>query len=407
VAYWVRYLDPAALTVREERMDADSEAALRERMALNGWHVLQLQARRDWRFTSGAVRRRAGSHLRKASDTALFCRELKALTAAGLSIVEALEALAQQESDLDHRAAATAMPLLQRLRAGRALSAAMVDVGGFPPLLVASIQSSERTSNLADALDAYLHYDEMVGTLRRRIVSAAMYPAIVTGLGLLIAVFLLWVVIPRFASLYGQMGQGAGTATAMLLGLSRALHASPWIVPVIGASIGMLLVWAVSSGRAAQVCRAVMSRWPLLARPLRHFELARLYEALALLFRGGFSLHESLGLCQGMASTGAAQERLRSAQAAIERGVSVSQAFSSGGLTDDITQRLLRASERGGDFGAVLLAISRRHATAFDTFIERATRIVEPVLLLGVALLVGGMVVLLYMPIFDIASAIR
>ena len=403
----VRFLDPQAMAVREQRMAAQSEADLRERIVDSGWQVLHVEPVSSWRIDFGAWGRRRGSGVRKASEIALFCRELKALTSAGLSVVEALEALAAQQAAADIGDLAVAGQLLQRLRAGRSLSAAMSDAGGFPALLIASIQSSERTSNLGDALDAYLHYDDMIGALRRRIVSAALYPAIVVSLGIVISVFLLWVVIPRFASLYGQMGQGAGTATAMLLGLSKLLHEAPWLVPVVAVSALALLGWLVSGGRASAIGRALVLRWPLLARPVRHFELARLYEALALLFRGGFSLHESLALCQGIAPSRLARDRIRQAQEAIERGVSVAQAFAAGGLTDDITQRLLRASDRGGDFGAVLLAISRRHASAFETFVERATRVVEPVLLLGVALLVGGRVVMLYMTIFYIASAIR
>ena len=405
--YRVRVLDPQAMAVREQRMAAQSEADLRQRVAQSGWQVLEVEAVSSWRIDWDAWGRRRRSGVRKTSEIALFCRELKGLTSAGLSVVEALEALEAQQAAADAGDLAVAGQLLQRLRAGRSLSAAMADAGGFPALLIASIQSSERTSNLGDALDAYLHYDDMIGALRRRIVSAALYPAIVVSLGIVISVFLLWVVIPRFASLYGQMGQGAGTATAMLLGLSKLLHEAPWLVPVVAVSALALLGWLVSGGRASAIGRALVLRWPLLARPVRHFELARLYEALALLFRGGFSLHESLALCQGIAPSRLARDRIRQAQQAIERGVSVAQAFAAGGLTDDITQRLLRASERGGDFGAVLLAISRRHASAFETFVERATRVVEPVLLLGVALLVGGMVVMLYMPIFDIASAIR
>ncbi|HYE71060.1 MAG TPA: type II secretion system F family protein [Aquabacterium sp.] len=403
----VRFLDPQAMAVRQQRMAAQSEADLRQQLAHRGSQVLQVEPASAWRLDLSGWRRSRGGGLRKTSEIALFCRELRALTTAGLSVVEALEALAAQQVATDEGELAVAGLLLQRLRAGRSLSAAMADAGGFPPLLIASIQSSERTSNLADALDAYLHYDEVIGTLRRRIVSAALYPAIVVALGLLIAVFLLWVVIPRFASLYGQMGQGAGTATVVLLELSKALREAPWLVPVAGLVFVMLAGWLVSGGRAAALGRALTVRWPLLARPARHFELARLYEALALLCRGGFSLHESLALCQGIAPSRAARGRIQQAQEAVERGVSVSHAFAAGGLTDDITQRLLRSSERGGDFGAVLMAISKRHASAFETFVERATRVVEPVLLLGVALLVGGMVVLLYMPIFDIASAIR
>lgn len=403
--FHVRYLDAAAMAVHETRLDAPDEAAARLRLQAEGRQVLALRPAFGWRLGE-----RADGHRRSAAEIAIFCRELRALTSAGLSVVEALEALAAHQHTQRGAAGApnaVSAQLLGRLRAGRSLSSAMGDVGGFPALLVASVQSSERTSNLADALDAYLRYDELVGALRRRIVSAALYPAIVVGLGLVIAVFLLWVVIPRFASLYGQMGQGVGSATAALLGLSRALRESPWIVPLGLALVAGLVLWLAQRGRMAAGLRFVATRVPALMRPARHFELARLFEALALLVKGGFSLHESMQLCQGIAASPAARERIERARQAIERGASVSDACTLADLTDEITQRLLRAGERGGDFGAVLQAISRRHATAFETIVERATRVVEPLLLLGVALLVGGMVVLLYMPIFDIASAIR
>lgn len=402
----VRYLDAAAMLIREQRLDAPDEAALRTRLQNEGKQALAVRPVREWRLGFPA----AASARRSVAEVALFCRELRALTGAGLSVVEALDALAAQQGAGTTSMAAgqdVAGLLLARLRAGRSLSSAMADVGGFPPLLVASIQSSERTSNLGDALDAFLRYDEVIGTLRRRVISAALYPMIVVTLGLLIAVFLLWVVIPRFGSLYGQMGQGAGTATAALLGLSSALHQSPWIVPTALAVLGALVAWGATGGRAQRALRFLIAHVPALARPARHFELARLFEALALLVKGGFSLHEAFELCRNMADAPASRQRIVLAQQGIERGVSVSRACAAADLTDEITERLLRASERGGDFGAVLQAISRRHSSAFETFVERATRIVEPVLLLGVALLVGGMVVLLYMPIFDIASAIR
>ncbi|MBX9715155.1 MAG: type II secretion system F family protein [Burkholderiaceae bacterium] len=126
-----------------------------------------------------------------------------------------------------------------------------------------------------------------------------------------------------------------------------------------------------------------------------------------MLVRGGYSLHEAIGLCVGVSDGAEGAERLRQVQASIERGASVALAFSAADMTDAVTERLLRAGDRGGDFHRVLKAIGDRHAHAFETFVERATRVVEPVLLLLVALVVGGMVLLLYMPIFDIAASVR
>jgi len=392
----LRVLDPIAQQVRDLQVEARDDAAARTAAQTQGLQVLSVEP----------VRRQKPTSARMQGDIALFCRELRALTLAGLSVVEALEALAERQASRSEGGGLYA-DLLARLRAGRALSAAMRDLGVFPELLLASVQSSERTSNLPEALDAYLKFDEMVSKLGRKVVSAALYPGIVMGLGLLIAFFLLWVVMPRFAVLYGQMGQDAGAATVLLLEFSQLLHRAPWALPALLLTLIGLAGWMLSAGR----WRLVLDRWvdwvAPLARQRRHFEHARVFEALALLVRGGYSFHEALRLCAETAGSAQARARVVVAQQAVEQGHSVSKACAGAGLTDPITLRLLRAGERGGDFAALLHAISLRHAEAFETFVERATRLVEPVLLLGVALLIGGMVVMLYMPIFDIASSVR
>lgn len=397
------------MMVRESQVVADSEPAARERFAAAGMQVLSVR-KSGWSWQRGRARTKAPRVAKRSRhEVALICKELRALLVAGLSVVEALEALAAQQTavGVQRQAVDVFAALLARLRSGRPLSAALSDVGGFPALLTASVQSSERTSNLVQALDAYLRYDEMVGALLRKVVSAALYPAIVVTLGLVISVFLLWVVVPRFASLYGQMGSGAGTATVLLLKISMALKTHPALVPLGVLSLVGLIAFLVNGGRWQALLQWLTEGVPMLNRQGQHFERARLFEALALLVRGGYSLHEALELCKGIAASQAARQRIAQAQAGIERGSSASLSFAGASLTDEVTERLLRAGERGGDFAEVLQAISRRHATIFETFVERATRVVEPLLLLGVALLIGSMVVLLYMPIFDIAGSIR
>jgi len=388
-----RLFDPASRAVQLRHVEAADEQAARALLAGGGATVLALRAVRRARAAAPAAARH---------DLALWCRELRALLQAGLSVVEALDALgAAAGPDSIYEA------LLARLREGKALSTAMHDVGGFPPLLVASVRASERTSDLTHALDAYLRFDDMVGGLRRKVISAALYPALVVALGSLIAVFLLLVVIPRFAKLYGEAGAEVSVATHALLAFSAALSTQPWLVPVALAVLAVVGLWAGTGGRPRRAGAWLVGAWPWLGRQVAHFERARLFEALALLVHGGYSLHEALGVCLSLAQGPASHTQLTLARQRIEQGASASGGFQAAGLTDAVTERLIRAGERGGDFDRVLRAIAERHRQAFETFVERATRIVEPVLLLGVALMVGAMVVLLYMPVFDIAASVR
>jgi general secretion pathway protein F len=388
-----RLFDPVRREVQLRQLQAADEAAARVLLAEGGATVLALRVLRGRAAKPPAARR---------TDLALWCRELRALLQAGLSVVEALDALGAAAGP-----ESVYQLLLARLREGKALSTAMQDVGGFPPLLVASVRASERTSDLTHALDAYLRFDDMVGGLRRKVVSAALYPALVVALGGLIAVFLLLVVVPRFASLYGESGAQVSAATRAVLAFSATLSAQPWLVPIGLVALLCFLAWAATGGRPQRAGAWIVDTWPWLGRQVAHFERARLFEALALLVHGGYSLHEALGVCLGLAQGPRAHGQLVAARQRIEQGASASAGFQSAGLTDTVTERLIRAGERGGDFDRVLRAIAERHRQTFETFVERATRIVEPVLLLGVALMVGSMVVLLYMPVFDIAASVR
>jgi general secretion pathway protein F len=388
-----RCFDPKSMAVAERLLDVPDEAAARALLAGDGMALLSCRPAEH-------ARRRA------QAPVAVFCRELRSLVGAGLSVVEALEALSEASSR-QAEGAGLHDALLQRLKTGRSLSAAMGDVGGFPQLLVASVRASERTSNLPQALDAYLQFDDAVTRLGRRVVSAALYPAIVAALGVVIGIFLLWVVLPRFAALYAQMGHGAGGITHALVAASRVLRDAPWLMPVALGSLAALALWLRDRQRWRSLLGWSTRHLPWLRRAWRDFELARQFEALALLVRGGYSVPEGLTLCSSLGGSAAGHDGLEHARRAVESGQSVSRAFAAAGMTDAVTERLLRAGERGGDFAAVLQAIAARHAAAFETFVERATRLVEPLLLLVVALVIGGMVIMLYMPIFDIASSVR
>lgn len=381
------------MTVAERVLDVQDEAAANNLLTTQGLVLLSCKP-------VGRVARRTGA------SVALFCKELRSLVGAGLSVVEALEALSEANARQGEK---VGLPdsLLQRLRAGRSLSDSMADVGGMPPLLVASVHASERTSQLPQALDAYLQFDDAVSKLRRQVVSAALYPAIVTGLGAAIGVFLLWVVLPRFAALYAQMGQGASGVTHALVQFSRVLRDTPWLIPLLLTALAAIALRLRQEGRWRDIANLMTKRLPWLRAVRRDFELSRQYEPLALLVRGGYSVPESLSLCSNLDGAALTQDALLRARQAVDAGWPVSRAFAAAGMTDSITERLLRAGERGGDFAAVLQAIAARHAQAFQTFVERATRLVEPLLLLLVALVIGGMVVMLYMPIFDIAASVR
>lgn len=396
--YAVRYFEPALSRVVDEEVDADSEAELRARLRQNKCTVLALHA------AAGASI--AVSSGRAAFDVAWWCRELRTLLKAGMTVVEAIETLHAQANS--GRRAEVHARLLRSLRQGQSLSNAMRSCGdAFSDVLVASVAASERTSTLVEALDDYLRYDEMLRRLRKQAVSAAIYPLVVVALGALISLFLLFYVVPRFSRMYTDVSRELSGATQAVLWLSAVMRERSGVV--LGALAGVAggAAWAWRRGWVAAAAAALAASVPSLQRQLDEYKYAKLYQSLALMFRGGYTLDEALAVCEGLRLGGRFTPALAGARGQLARGRSVSASFSEAGLTDTVSQRLLAVGERTGGFDAVLQTVADRHADAFATFVERATRIIEPVLLLVVALVVGGIVVMMYMPIFDIANSVR
>ena len=393
----VRYFDPVRATVAQERAEAASEAVLREQWAQDGRIVLSLKAERD----RGAAADKRALPL----DIAWWCRELGTLLNAGMNVVEALETL-----DAQSRGTAREhvhVGLLRSLREGRSLSRAMQESAAFPAVLIASVKASERTSTLTAALEDYLRYHEMLERLRRQVLSAAIYPGVVVSLGALISMFLLLYVMPRFSRMYVDFHGEVSMPTRALMLLSHLLQDRlPLVIGGLVAA-GVVVVWLWREGKIQEAAAKIVGGIGPLRSQWEHFRRAKLYQSLALMFRGGYTLDEALQVSEGMHLGPETSRSIAVARSELARGRSVSMAFGEAGLTDVVSKRLLAVGERSGGFDAVLQTIADRHALAFTTFIERATRIVEPLLLLIVALVVGGIVVMMYMPIFDIANGVR
>lgn len=390
--YAVRWFDVTTETIREERVEASSEEAAASRWRSSGQAVIAVERLRVPLSTRT-----------QRFDVAWWCRELRTLLLAGMTVVEAIATLnAQGRTRSDVNAT-----LLAHLEQGKSLSAAMQLTTAFPAVLIAGVKSGEMTSGLASALEDYLKYHDMLARLRKQVTSAAIYPALVVGLGGVIAIFLLLFVIPRFASMYGELHGPVSLATRVLVATSRGLANNGTLLGALVAAGIVALAWAWRTGAVARLAIATVEAIPALRAQADEHRLAKFYQALALMFRGGYTLDAALHHSAGLALGARLSQATQAAEASLARGQRVSKAFTDAGLADPVAERLLAVGERTGNFDRVLQAIAERHAERFTTFVERTTRLVEPVLLLLVALVVGGIVVAMYMPVFDIASSVR
>jgi general secretion pathway protein F len=384
-------------SVSERRVVAVDESELRSSLESHGYAVLTVQRAAD-------AKRKSGNEPKDKYP--VFCREIRTLIQAGMTIVEAVDTLSAR-ARLEGRPDSLSAELLSRLQQGQSLSVALSSLPDVSMVLVAAVRAGERTSNLVEALDDYLRYDTMIVGLRQKLISAAIYPAVVTALGLGISVFLLTVVMPNFARMYDNLQSGRAGRASFMIVISQFM-AQYRVAVLIGLVLLVcVLVYWVRSGAAKRWMLQLAQENAWLKSRIADFELAMMYQALTLLLKGGYPMTEAMGVATQSALSKQLKSGLTVAMAQVERGGSLSQALSDAKLCDEVGRRLMAAAERNGDFHLAADVVSRMHGERFELFVGRMTRIIEPVLLLGVALIVGGIVVMMYLPVFEMATRLK
>lgn len=373
----------------------DAHAQLRAKQLT----ALSLKEVSGW---AGFAGNRSKSH---RFDLMLFAQELHALIAAGLSVVEALEALSERASSEGYRS--ILLRLLTHLREGQRLSGALaIQSHIFPPLFIGVIQAAEGTSDLPRSLERYISYESRLQGLRYKITSAAIYPSILLGVGGAVALFLLGYVVPRFSSVYKGSGRPLPWASQLLLdwGQFAANHAIGFVTGL--AVLAVAAVWGIRHTLKTAGWWQLLSWLPGAQARLQALELSRLYLTLGMLLEGGIPIARAMQLGEAVLSLTRVQA-LQAAQLAVSQGTSLSSAFEQNGLSTPISVRLLRVGEQTGQLGVMLSRTAVFYDNETSRWIERFTKMFEPILMAAIGIVIGLIVILLYMPIFDLAGSLQ
>jgi general secretion pathway protein F len=364
---------------------------------------LELQ---DLRIISLAPTRRLRTLRRQPQlQLSVFSQQLVSLLDAGLSLVEALEALAEREGSSG--AHSVLDQVLARLYEGQTLGTALSEhPRTFPPLYVASVRASERTGALQEALSRYIAYQVQADALKKTLVNACIYPAVLLGAGLLVTLFLMGYVVPRFSSIYEDVGTDLPFASRVLLQWGQLLDAHAGLV-----ALGFLaFLGAAGYGLTRPEVRARVGEWitrvPAVGRQLHLYQLARLYRTAGMLLRGGMPVVTALTMSAGLLRAGA-RPAFAAATQAVREGRSIAEAMETNGLTTPVAARMLRVAERSGRMGEMMERIAAFCDEELARWVAVVTRLIEPLLMTVIGLIIGVIVVLMYFPIFQLAGSIR
>ena len=334
----------------------------------------------------------------------LFSQELAVLLAAGIPLLEAVVTLREKEDS-----AAIAGVLSQvagALQQGEALSAALGrQTEAFDALFVAVVAAAERSGQLAQALRAHAAYLHWVETLRHKLAGALVYPLLLVGSSGAVMLFLLMFVVPRFAGVLEGVAGEMPAGSRWLLQVGQWFGAHPGTVLVLLVLAGFALLLGARSAWARARLSAVAWSLPLLGNRLRLLALARLFRTLGMLLAAGVPAVSAMCTARSVVAPhlrGALDE----ATDAVSRGLSMSAAFDAAGLCTPVSSRMLRVGERSGALGPMLDQAAAFYDEELVRLGDLVTQLVNPVLMLLMGGLIGAVVVLLYLPIFQLAEQV-
>lgn len=383
---------------RVEAMQVEASTAdeARHYVASMGWRLLALERAGG----TSAWRARGGRF-----NLPVFNQQLHSLLDAGQPVVDAIDILAGNDRAFRHQAVYQA--LLNSLRHGRQLSDAMAAQPGiFPPLYVAMLRSSETTGSIRASISRYMQYQRQLDDIRGKLLSAAIYPAILVAVGSLVIAFLLLYVVPRFSAVFDDVSTRGAQLSGFIQawgGFVRTHPGAAWAgFALIGAAIALLLLHPAPRSWLLQ--RLLASPW--LGERLKVLQLARLYRTLGLLLRSGLPLLSAIRLTEGSLPANL-QPGLRRTAAEVSEGKPLSMVMAGQALGTEVAYRLLVAGESSGNLDEMMERIADFYDQEVASWIDLAGRLIEPILMVGIGLVIGAVVLMLYIPIFDLANAIQ
>jgi general secretion pathway protein F len=398
--YWVRVCDPPASPL-QRRVQAADAGAVPAALGLPPWKVLDIRlAERPSTLAAFAASRR-----RPRLQPRLVAQELAVLLDAGVPLLEALQTLREKGGQAPASAALDAV--IDALRNGQPLSAALrCTEGEFDELFIALVAASERSGQVAAVLRHHAAYLGWSETLRARLVAASVYPALLLVAGGAVVMFLLLFVLPRFAGVFDGMRTDlpVGSRLLMDLGVAAAAHPQLALAVALALPVGLLLAW--QHGPTRQRLAGLAWRAPALGPRLRTVALARLYRCVGLLARAGVPLTSALRLAEDVLAA-PLRPALRAAAAEVAAGHRLSEAWLRHGLVTPAALRMLRVGEGSGELAAMLERAAAFHDEEIAQMSELVTRVVNPLLMLVMGVIIGGIVVLMYLPIFTIMEQVQ
>lgn len=345
----------------------------------------------------------------KSRDQLNLTRELSDLIASGMTLGDALHVLARRDAGRATAQSEIVAALRDQIIRGRSLSQALADFPqDFTPLYVSMVRAGEAAGALAETLDRIAHHMERTQAAREKVLSALVYPVIVLSVGVATMIFIMVYVVPRFASMFEGLGRAMPAATRILIGIS--VWFTGWraalLLGVIVLLVALLRQWRRTPAGGHAWDRALL-RLPIVRSIAASSAYMHFAQTLSSLLANGVPILQALTIVEQTVGNRVVAGEIRAARERVTDGSSISEPLAAGGVFPRLLTDMLAVGERSGNVPGALQHIARRYENELDRSVKIMTTMLEPILIVVMAVLVGFVVISLLLAVFDITSGLK
>jgi type IV pilus assembly protein PilC len=387
----------------EKTLIAQTKPSLNAQLEREGFFVIEIK-RSDGvgaLIKGGMVGKRV-----RLKDLMMFNQEFSVLIRAGLTIISALEVI------IEKRGSDEFTRVLTEVRNDISSGSSLSDAFGkhphlFSALYIASLKAGERSGNIPSSLARYIGYVKKALEIRRKMVTASVYPIILTAVSVFVILFLMIYVVPSFTGTYLEAGAKLPALTVFLVESSHRLKEYFLVILLIAALLALGYRAYAGSEKGRITVDRVKLGIPFLGSLFIDYSLSKMSRTLATVLQGGMPLLDSLRVSSGTLDNEFLKAKLDRAAEEIEKGAGFSEAVSNTKAFPRLAMSMLEAGEKSGALDQVLNDIADFYDNEIDGRLSILTSSVEPALMVIMGLLIGFIVLAMYMPIFQMAGTIQ
>ena len=392
----------AAGEIIEGTYAADNEARLRHDFETQGLHVLSLRQRSALAGIALVPKRRKIAH----HEFLVFNQEFATLLKAGMPLVQSIDLLRHQIVNTVFRRVLD--DVYEKVRGGIALSDAFGDHGDlFPRVYTASLLAGERSGNLDAILRRYVAYEKVIDTVRRRTISALIYPIILIVLAIGLVAIIVLRVVPAFSDFYASFDAELPFSTRVILGVSNFAQQQYLLVTAIAVmASAALTAWIRRPGQRARFDHAVLAI-PFIGDTVRKFVTAQMARTLSTLLGGGIPLVNSLEVTARSVSNYHMARELDVVTQRVREGEGLAASLTARNVVPDVALKMIEVGESTGALQDMLSSLADFYDEEVETSVSRFVTLIEPALLVLMGLVIAVLVLALYMPLFQLSNVVN